>query len=75
MLEFTVGIILGIFIGTIVTAIYSHSDLIGTLNVVNTEDSEPCLLLELNDEVNTLHGKKYVMMKIRENNMAYNEKH
>lgn len=75
MLEFTVGIILGIFIGGILTTIAHHAELVGTLHIINQENAEPGLYVELKNEVRYLRDKRYVTMKVRENNTVYNEKH
>lgn len=74
MLEFTVGIILGIFIGGILTTIAHHAELVGTLHIINTEHDDLGLYVELKDEVRHLRDKRYVSMKIREINTDYNEK-
>lgn len=74
MLEFTIGIILGIFIGGVVTTIAHHAELVGTLHIINGDSDMPGLYVELKDEVEYMRGKRYVYMKVRENNTLYNEK-
>lgn len=74
MLEFTLGIILGIIIGGIVTTITHKAELVGTLHIVHTEHDDLGLYVELKDEVQHLRSKRYATMKIREINTDYNEK-
>ena len=66
MFEYIILVAVGILIGSLITTFVNKSKLVGTLQVVESDELEqPYIFLELNDEVETLCDKKYVHMDVK----------
>ena len=63
---YILAVSLGILIGYIIASIRSPKpEILGTLKIA-TDEGEPYLFLELNNDAKQIFGKKYVTMKVQE---------
>lgn len=65
-----IGMMTGIMIGSIITTIIQRSKTAGTLLVIDSDEGDPCLLLELYSDPQLLYGKQYATMKIHHTNLV-----
>lgn len=66
MFEYIILVVVGILIGNLITSFVNKSKLVGTLQVIESDELEqPYIFLELNDEVEMLCDKKYVHMDVK----------
>lgn len=66
MFEYIILVVIGILIGNLITSFVNKSKLVGTLQVIESDELEqPYIFLELNDEVEMLCDKKYVHMDVK----------
>lgn len=58
--------LLGYLVGFVICAIFRPKDVVGTLRVDNSDPDGPYLFLEMENDVDVIHGKKYVTLKVKE---------
>lgn len=69
-MELVIVLGIGILIGSIVTILIRRSRTAGILLVVDSDEGDPCLLLELYSDPQLLYGKQYVTMKVHHTNLV-----
>ena len=68
MLDYLVIFSIGIFVGFLITVKLRKSDLVGTLQIIETADSDrPYIFLELDkDNVDEISKMQYVSMRVKD---------
>lgn len=68
-MEIVISFFAGIVIGCIIAIIFSHLHAVGSLRIDRSDpDDSPHLFLELSKGVNCFYRKKYIILKVRNEN-------